>query len=320
MEPKISVVVPVFNCEKYVERCINSICSQTYKNIEIIIVNDGSTDSSKKICEEMCLIDNRIKLFNIKNGGVASARNYGMEVSTGEYLMFVDSDDYIDNDMCASLFSEMQNKNVDVVVSERIDEDINGKLVYKANVKEARIEYFDSKFNFMNSDLCEVVTGVLYKISVLEGITFDNRFYVGEDSLFIFTVFSKCSKYFITDKQFYHYIIYQESASHGIIDEKKYTEILAWSEIKKIVAESNGIQYESLCAAIEYRARLLFRKSYGSKLNQIQIDELLKNIVEEGKKGRKYVAPKGRIERMLIWIFRKNYPRFARTVFEKKCH
>ena len=75
MEPKISVVVPVFNCEKYVERCINSICSQTYKNIEIIIVNDGSTDSSKKICEEMCLIDNRIKLFNIKNGGVASARN-----------------------------------------------------------------------------------------------------------------------------------------------------------------------------------------------------------------------------------------------------
>ena len=64
----------------------------------------------------------------------------------------------------------------------------------------------------------------------------------------------------------------------------------------------------------------MFRKSYGSKLNQIQIDDLFRNIVEEGEKGRKYVAPKGRIERMLIWIFRKNYPRFARTVFGRKCH
>ncbi len=320
MEPKISIVVPVFNCEKYVERCIKSICSQTYKNIEIIIVNDGSTDYSRNICEQLCLKDTRIRLFNIENSGVSNARNYGIEVSTGDYLMFVDADDYIDSDMCECLLTQMNSQNVDVVVSERISEDTNGNLVYTANVKDAEIKYFDEKFSFMATDICEVVTGILYKISVLDGVSFDKRFCVAEDSLFIFTVFSKCRKYFVTDRQFYHYIIYPESASHGLIDEKKYTEIPAWNEIKKFVPKSNEIQYESLCAAIEYRARLLFRKSYGSKLSQGQIEELFKIIKEDGKRGRKYVAPKGRIERMLIWIFRKNYPKFARIVFENKCH
>lgn len=319
MEPEISIVVPVFNNEKYIERCIRSICNQTYTNIEIVIVNDGSTDSTRKICEQMSSEDSRIRLLNIENGGVSNARNQGIEFSTGNYLMFVDADDYIEKDMCEFLLKIMNERHVDVVVSERIIEDMLGNLVHGANVKKARVVCFDEKFSFVASDICCVVTGILYRSSVLEGIRFDSHFFVAEDSLFFYMVLHKCKKYFITDKLFYHYVTYPESASHGMIDQKKYTEILAWNEIKKIVPKSNEVQYATLCAAIEYRARLLFRKSYNSKLCKAEIDELLRIVVENGKMGKKYLAPKGIIERILIWIFRGTYPRIANWAFKRKC-
>lgn len=94
--PKLSVIVPVYNVEKYLKECINSIINQTLKDIEIICVNDGSTDNSLKILEELSQLDNRIKIINKENGGLASARNAGMKVASGEYYTFIDSDDFID--------------------------------------------------------------------------------------------------------------------------------------------------------------------------------------------------------------------------------
>ena len=94
-QPKVSVIVPVYNVEKYLKQCLDSIVNQTYKNLEIIIVNDGTKDNSMKIVEEY-LQDKRIKVINKENGGLSSARNRGIEEATGEYISFVDSDDYID--------------------------------------------------------------------------------------------------------------------------------------------------------------------------------------------------------------------------------
>ena len=109
MEKLISVIVPVYNVEEYVEKCVLSIINQTYKNLEIILVDDGSTDNSGKICDEIAIKDNRIKVIHKKNGGLSDARNVGIDIAKGDYLGFVDSDDYIDPDMYSILLNNMNN-------------------------------------------------------------------------------------------------------------------------------------------------------------------------------------------------------------------
>jgi len=96
---KTSVIVPVYNAEKYLDKCIQSILNQDYKNIEVILIDDGSLDNSGNICDEYAKVDSRVKVVHKKNGGVSSARNCGIDIATGEFIMFVDSDDYIEYNM-----------------------------------------------------------------------------------------------------------------------------------------------------------------------------------------------------------------------------
>ena len=111
---KISVIVPVYNVEKFIKRCLDSIINQTTKDLEIILVNDGSTDNSGKICDEYAKLDNRITVIHKENGGISSARNIGLDVATGEWIAFVDSDDYIEKDMYEVLYKTAIEKNVDI--------------------------------------------------------------------------------------------------------------------------------------------------------------------------------------------------------------
>lgn len=108
---KVSIILPIYNVEKYLEKCVNSVINQTYQNIEIILVDDGSKDSSGRICDELVESDNRIKVIHKKNGGLASARNAGYEVATGEYLMYIDSDDVIKNDIAEKCVSAMEKND-----------------------------------------------------------------------------------------------------------------------------------------------------------------------------------------------------------------
>lgn len=120
MEELISVIVPVYNTEQYLERCIDSIISQTYKNLEIILVDDGSTDRSGEICDAYGKKDTRVKVVHKKNGGAATARNRGLEIARGEYIGFVDSDDYIASDMYESLCKYLKEE-IDIVTCGRFD-------------------------------------------------------------------------------------------------------------------------------------------------------------------------------------------------------
>ncbi|WP_110301219.1 glycosyltransferase [Halanaerobium congolense] len=114
MSNKISIIVPVYNSEKYLRRCINSIISQTYSNLEIILINDGSEDKSGEICEEFSLLDNRVKVIHTENCGQASARNTGLKIATGDYIGFVDSDDWIDKDMYELLLKMIEKHDADI--------------------------------------------------------------------------------------------------------------------------------------------------------------------------------------------------------------
>lgn len=110
MNPLISVIVPIYNVEKYLARCVDSIVNQTYKDFELILVDDGSPDNSGKICDEYAKKDSRIKVVHKKNGGLSDARNAGMAVATGEYISFIDSDDYVSDDFFECLLDVMNKK------------------------------------------------------------------------------------------------------------------------------------------------------------------------------------------------------------------
>ena len=114
MDEKISVIVPVYNVEQYLERCVDSIINQTYKNLEILLVNDGSTDNSGQLCDELAKKDDRIRVIHKENGGLSDARNVGIDEAEAELIGFIDSDDYIDEDMYETLYRQLRESNADL--------------------------------------------------------------------------------------------------------------------------------------------------------------------------------------------------------------
>ena len=116
MKPVISVVVPVYNAETFLDKCIQSIVNQTYKNIEVILLDDGSTDKSLDVCKNFAKTDKRIKVIHKKNSGAADSRNLGVQKAIGEYVTFVDSDDYIDQNMIAALYDNMKKYAAEVSI------------------------------------------------------------------------------------------------------------------------------------------------------------------------------------------------------------
>ena len=136
MEKLISIIVPVYNSEKYLEKCISSILNQTYKNIEIIIVDDGSKDKSVEICDNFSKNNKNIKVFHKKNEGVSIARNYGISKAKGDYILFIDSDDTIAKEMIYSLYNNLVDNDADISMCNIIRIDENGEYVDEFNKKE----------------------------------------------------------------------------------------------------------------------------------------------------------------------------------------
>ena len=145
MDQLISIIVPVYNVEEYLKECIDSILNQTYKNLEIILVNDGSTDKSGSICEDYAKVDSRIKVVHKKNGGLSDARNLGLDRALGEYVIFIDSDDYIDQRMCEILLNYANKYSVDIV-------SCNFKRVFENNIIEFNVPLFKEKIKIFTND------------------------------------------------------------------------------------------------------------------------------------------------------------------------
>lgn len=144
MNDLISIVVPVYNVENYLDRCVKSIIAQVYTNIEIILVDDGSSDNSGKICEKWKEKDKRIIVIHKKNGGLSSARNAGIEIAKGKYIAFVDSDDYISKNMYSELYRVLKQNNSDIAICGRKYVWDNGKRYCRYHY-DKRIENYSSK-------------------------------------------------------------------------------------------------------------------------------------------------------------------------------
>lgn len=135
----ISVVVPIYNVERYLDTCIKSIISQSYNNIEIILVDDGSKDNCSKICDDFKQQDSRIKVIHKSNGGLSDARNAGMKKATGEYIMFIDSDDYIFPGYIEYLYDLIKTNNADISVCQVVEIDENGEIIEEKGIPDTKI-------------------------------------------------------------------------------------------------------------------------------------------------------------------------------------
>lgn len=145
-EIKISIIVPVYKVERELDRCVKSLLGQTYQNIEIILVDDGSPDCCPEMCDEFARQDNRVKVVHKKNGGLSDARNAGLKVASGEYVLYVDSDDYIDLDSCERFMKARNNEDVDIVVGNAIMEKKDGNELINHSATPEGITYASKDF------------------------------------------------------------------------------------------------------------------------------------------------------------------------------
>lgn len=203
----ISVIIPIYNVEEYLDRCIESIINQTFKNLEIILVNDGSTDNCLDICKKWLKIDKRIKLIDKKNGGLSDARNAGMKIAQGEYISFIDSDDSISKDFYEIMYTILLKNNSDIVECNIIDvyDNIKPKDNNLSDFVEKNYTSFEAiKELVKNNDFHQTVWNKLYKKSVISNINFPYR-KLHEDEFFTWKVFKNCTKLTKINCSLYHY-------------------------------------------------------------------------------------------------------------------
>jgi glycosyltransferase involved in cell wall biosynthesis len=212
--PKISIIIPVYNAEKYLEKCINSVILQSLRSCEIILINDGSKDSSLAICKEFAKRDNRIIVIDKENGGVSSARNAGLEQATGEYIAFVDSDDWIDESIYTSIFEKF-GEQFDIAISGIV---YKGLKEEKEDISFLEEEYVDDsikmnlmpRFYFYGKGFQKKTIGghtpkMLFKRDLIDGIKFSTEVRYVEDLLFCLTCLHRAKKVVVNKNYHYFY-------------------------------------------------------------------------------------------------------------------
>ena len=212
IKPLISVIVPVYNVEKYLDRCVKSIINQTYKNLEIIIVDDGSSDNCPIMCDEYAITDERIKVIHKQNGGVSSARNIGINISTGDYIAFIDSDDWVEREYFQKLIETAMIGNYDIVQSSyfRVTGTLKEKITLKApDMKLDGYSFLKLVLNPQTAlGFCHMK---IYRKTVIDSINFNENLKVCEDALFNIQVSFNVSRFAILNDNLYNYQINLDS-------------------------------------------------------------------------------------------------------------
>ena len=200
---KISVIVPVYNVENYLEKCLNSLVNQTLKDIEIIVVNDGTKDNSQKIIDKFAKKYKNIKSFIKENGGISDARNFGIKKATAKYIGFIDSDDYIDKTMYEKLYNKIISNDYDMTICD-LYRDYNGKLVYTdSHIKKDIYNKNEIKKEML--DLYPTVWNKLYKKELFDNLEFKKNVWF-EDVELLYKLFPNLNKIGVVKEPLYYYV------------------------------------------------------------------------------------------------------------------
>ncbi len=282
LEELISVIIPIYNGERYIKSITEAICNQTYKNLEIIVVNDGSKDNTLNLCGKYMSNDERFKIFSKENGGASSARNYGLKKATGNYIAFIDVDDYIFPEYFIYLYDLLAQHKADMSCcsyykmwdDERVPQFHTKDVVKEYRGKEALIDLLYRRN----------ITGYpclkLYKKSVVEKLEFPSDISYGEDAIFTVQALKQCEKIVYGSKILYIYYQHNNSSTH-MVDCSKYNsswdihkrDVLGYAKIEK--GELLQAAYAKLfILAIDYCCRIW--KAQGDKSLRKELLEYIK--------------------------------------------
>lgn len=224
------MIIPIYNSEKYLKKCLDSIINQTYRNIEIILINDGSTDNSGYICEEYAQKDSRIKVENIKNSGVSKARNLGISLSTGDYITFIDADDYIKENTVEKINTIIAKDDIDLIKYSYYK--VAGKIkkryqfTIKENTKIMQDNYKEEviKYLYLTNDLGNV-WNCFFKKDIINRLQFDISLKYGEDRKFMIEALMNSNSIYFNSDAYYYYNINPNSAINNMSEEKSYMKL-----------------------------------------------------------------------------------------------
>lgn len=296
MDEKVSVIIPIYKVEKYIHRCIDSVINQSYRNLEIILVDDGSPDNCGKIIDEYKKSDIRVISLHKKNGGLSDARNYGLRFATGDYIYFLDSDDYINNLAIEKLIYEARKQNADIVQG-AFYYDYGTYFLYDNRYfdemdKAVELDNLEAmKELLINEKIKNFAWGKLYKKGILDGIEFKKDVFF-EDVFWAHKVFKRVKKYVIIHEPLYYYVQRENSISgnyslknldliKGLKERLEFTK----TNYKDLVDES----YNALTKACLQNYNLLFlnKKKFKDKKYRNEIKKYVNENYEEMKNACK---------------------------------
>lgn len=321
----VSLIIPIYNKEKYLKRCLDSVVNQTYRELEILLVDDGSTDASRSICEEYAKRDARIKVLPKENGGVSSARNLGMEHSTGTYLAFADPDDFMELDCIRALKQCVDEEDAEIAYCHPRDvEEATGKNKTISGETGERFVLKASEYNWADRYADTVSWGAVYRRSVTEGIRFDLDLKIGEDTLFLGKCIHKANKIVRLDKALYNYCYNSDSVTSGYYAPHKMSELEAWRRLC-IVFEDEPEVYASANAGYALQCRMM-------AVLYCKDEDFIKNncdwVGREFRRSAKYLLKnwwkQGRysvwLKTLILWWFWDGWVRLKRTRKEYEIH
>lgn len=312
---RISVIVPAYNCQDTIERCIKSIQNQTYKNLEIIVINDGSTDNTESILNEIQAQDERVRVISISNGGVSHARNIGIDNATGEYITFVDSDDYIDGEMYEGLYNLLIEYKVKIAHCSY--KNVDGAIITPVgDTGKTTIQDHDDALKCLLSGrlFSGGIWNKLYAKDLFNEIRFDESIRINEDVLANFELFDSVDKSVFIDKAFYSYVVNNESATHSMKTSEGPEQVLYVA--KKMQKMSINKSYQS---EADYRVAYLSLNLYKTYTIINNSDESLKRkeLKIKLKEYKSSFSKKDIVNYYLLVLFPCLY-RMAFRVYDKK--
>ena len=317
MNPEISIIVPVYNVEKYLKRCIDSILNQSFTDFELILVDDGSTDNSGKIIDEYAIKDERIKVIHKENGGQGSARNRGLDIANGNYIGFVDSDDWIHKDMYKCMYQIISEDNTDIVQvgHNTVEEYTEDK---RCNINDLNIICIDNiieKFADCNSfEILPLIFPVnkLYKRRLWNNLRFpEGKF--AEDLRIIYKIYEITNNYKIIDFNFYNYYMSPNSSTRGEFNIKKLEDLEAWEEMLEFFNNKHSdINISNLKAV--FCGRLLRYYFWSYEYKNIQVD-----LKKKFNMNAKYVlnSKKLNCKEKSVYILFRISPVLCKKIFGK---
>lgn len=273
---KVSIIIPIYNVEKYLKKCLDSVVRQTYTNLEIILVNDGSTDDSKKIAEKYMKDDERIILINKKNGGLSDARNYGIEKASGEYITFIDSDDEITEDYVEYLMSLIKKYNTKISIASYRLVCEEKSIDYGKGYEEEKITEKEClKRMLLDEGFTVSAWAKMYKVELFNNVKYPvGKIY--EDNDTTYRLIMQCNEIAYGPKDIYFYYKRKGSITSGKFNDSKYSII----EFSDIMGEKILDKYPDLINEVE-------RKKIESRFCVLR--QMNKDLNTEQKKKQKEI-------------------------------